>query len=273
MNLTTATPVEIDTVLAAIHERRSDAYFEIQRWDREIKRILNDVEVNRHGRYEVGSYNHTSAMGSIDRYEDKIKAQYEIVYACDAESRPLEAEFTSRGGWTRAYKVLNNNGHIHTSMDCSTCFATTRFGWLPQVSGSTEANIVMLAGEGACTICYPSAPCVGPNTLYTPVEAAERAVRAAEKEARLSAKVAKSLSVDGSVVTLRWAGGYKELKTYRAAELFVTDSLAGTGYDHPSQEVIEEVLDLMATKKGVSVEEILIPLQIKADKKAKANAY
>ncbi len=285
MDLTTATPAEIDTVLAEIWERRSDAVFAIFMANHDIEATQDRLAANWHGMYAEGSYNHQSALESIARLEAKIVAQHEIVAACDIEALPLEVEFDRRGGWTRAYKVLNSNGHVHTSMNCNTCYPTTRFGWLPQVSGLDESEIVDMAGEGACTVCYPSAPCIGPNTLYTPVEAAERAARAAEKDERLAKKIEKSLSLDGSIVEVRWdhettvwnswhrtldlrhEKGWKELKTYRAAELFIVDALSGVGYDHPSQDVIDHVLSLMAAKKGKTVEEIREPLQAKADKK------
>jgi hypothetical protein len=57
-------------------------------------------------------------------------------------------------GWTRFFLVK----HIHRSTHCSSFRPTTRVGWLPQVSGLTEAEAVAENGETLCTICYPSAP-------------------------------------------------------------------------------------------------------------------
>ena len=70
----------------------------------------------------------------------------------------LENEYTRRGRWTRAFIVRGNDGHIHSSMHCRTCRITTQFGWLPDYSGRTEAEVVEAAGCMACTVCYPSAP-------------------------------------------------------------------------------------------------------------------
>lgn len=36
--------------------------------------------------------------------------------------------------------------------------ATTKVGWLPEVSGLTEAEAVAEYGAILCTICFPSAP-------------------------------------------------------------------------------------------------------------------
>ena len=57
-------------------------------------------------------------------------------------------------GWTRFYLVQ----HIHNSTHCSSFRPTTRIGWLPDVSGLTEAEAVAAHGETLCTICFPSAP-------------------------------------------------------------------------------------------------------------------
>jgi len=75
----------------------------------------------------------------------------------DAEADPLEAEF-ARERWPRFFLVLNSNGHIHSSRSCSTTFPTTRWGWLPNLSGLTEADAVAAQGPRLCSVCFPSAP-------------------------------------------------------------------------------------------------------------------
>lgn len=68
-------------------------------------------------------------------------------------------------GWSRFFLVTG--GHIHSSMSCSTCYPTTLFGWLPQLSGLTEADAVAAHGPLLCSVCYPSAPVewtVGPQS-------------------------------------------------------------------------------------------------------------
>lgn len=57
-------------------------------------------------------------------------------------------------GWNRFFHVI----HIHKSMHCSSFRPTTKVGWLPQLSGRTEAEAVADQGESLCTICYPTAP-------------------------------------------------------------------------------------------------------------------
>ena len=67
-------------------------------------------------------------------------------------ARDLDAELYT--GWQRFYLVE----HIHSSTRCSSFRPTTRVGWLPDVSGLTEAEAVAAHGAILCTICFPSAP-------------------------------------------------------------------------------------------------------------------
>lgn len=151
----------------------------------------------------------------------------------------LEEAFRIRGGWNRAFLVANTNGHVHSSMDCSTCRPTTQYAWLTDYSGADENEIVAAAGHRACTTCYPSAP-VGdaaslPSKMYTPDELAaqrEREERAAwaalspaEKRARKRAeKIAKAVSKTGKPLRfeedLGESGMVREvISTERDAEL------------------------------------------------------
>lgn len=62
-------------------------------------------------------------------------------------------------GWSRFFLVAG--GHIHRSLHCSTCNngeRPTQFGWLPELSGLTEADAVAAHGAILCTVCFPTAP-------------------------------------------------------------------------------------------------------------------
>lgn len=295
-DLTTWTPAEVDTALAEVQERMQPVLD--RRWHAiddiaDAKALLRAIDVGRYRGYrsrEELDRDIERARAVLDRADEELAALHE-------EARPYNEEFTRRGGWTRAWLVDNTGGHVHKTRDCSTCFERTRFGWLPQVSGFTEDEIVALAGEGACTVCYPTAPAEvlnNPMALELPKRREERLAREAERDARHAAKVAKSLSLDGSVVEVRWdyqstsartgepytAHGFKDLKTYRAAELFVVEQLSfprhasvTVSYDVAPTDTVERVIELMAAKKGVPVEEIRAPLVAKADKKRKASTW
>lgn len=71
--------------------------------------------------------------------------------------KPLDADFDANR-WSRFFLVKNHGGHIHSSMSCSTCFPTTRFGWLPDLSGLTEKDAVDAHGPLLCSVCFPTAP-------------------------------------------------------------------------------------------------------------------
>lgn len=77
------------------------------------------------------------------------------------ESKTLNDEYVRRGGWTRALLVTNGNGHVHSSMSCSTCDRggqSTQFQWLVEFSDHDESEVVAAAGWRACTGLLPVGP-------------------------------------------------------------------------------------------------------------------
>jgi hypothetical protein len=154
MDITTATPVEIDTALAEIYTRLYSQYDALDLNAKHIADMENGLAKLAAGNRSYSSY----TQEGLDRLFAKREEIKGRVREIKAETVPFEDEFKARGGWTRFFLVQNNGGHIHSSMHCSSCFPTTRFGWLPQISGLTEAEAVAAHGAILCTICYPSAP-------------------------------------------------------------------------------------------------------------------
>lgn len=68
----------------------------------------------------------------------------------------LETVWREHGRWSRFYLVPG--GHIHSSTGCHTLRLRTRVGWLPELSGETEAEAVATQGPLLCSICFESAP-------------------------------------------------------------------------------------------------------------------
>lgn len=188
--------------------------------------------------------------------------------------------------WSRFYLVVGNaNGHIHKDLACHSCYPDTQYAWLPELSGDSEAEAVEAEGEILCTFCFPSAPvawCEGVGRRTKEARDAAQAVR----DERQALKASKSLSVDGEPVKIRSEAHrylhsmWKTFKTYRAAELWVVEALAweqsnltfgdeyhGYGPDAYSPENLSLVLNLMAEKKGCSVDEIVKPFAKKVAKK------
>lgn len=170
------TPSAIDTVLADI-------------WGRQ-QRIQHsrDATRKRSNRYLDQGY----GLGSPQvRDAEALQESYEIELAeLENEAFPYEAEYATRG-WRRFFLVTNQNGHIHTSMSCSTCFHDTQFAWLPEYSGLTDEEIVAKEAYRACTVCLPIAPAEqkAARERYT---REQREARRAEKEAKANEKLLKA---------------------------------------------------------------------------------
>lgn len=113
----------------------------------------------------------------VRRTLDRLDAARTAIDTLNGEIATLDAVFHAAGGWTRFFLV--QGGHIHSSLHCSTCNngrQRTRFGWLPALSGRTEADAVAEHGAILCSVCYPSAPVAWTNhyDLKVAKQAADR---------------------------------------------------------------------------------------------------
>jgi len=129
------------------------------------------------------------------------------VNACgDKERLKSEIEVMDEAytGWSRFFLVTSSQGHIHSSMRCSTCFNTTTYGWLPELSGKTEGEAVDELGPSLCTHCFAGAPSelkIGLDKIsgskarqlaWSPDRDAKIARREAERKAKAEAKAKKA---------------------------------------------------------------------------------
>lgn len=230
MNVQTLTPAEIDTLLSDIYRRAARPQTRAQ----QSAKAATDARYPRYGRPDA------ERAARLDEQADRYAAEAREILA---ECAPYDAEYDARGGWTRAFIVAD--GHVHSSMSCHTCYVTTQFGWLPQVSGQTEAEIVEQAGEGACTICYPTAPVVakGTRTLFTEDEIA-KAARRVVREAAAAAKAAKKAeNALGARIDY--------VETITAAKSYLTDVKA-YGYGANG----DAIAAALASRTGVTVEQV-----------------
>lgn len=315
-DLSTWTPQQVDTVLAEIHGRIGVKRSQIAR----ERRYIADEERRQNTSYWMyREADQPSIAKSIARHEAKIAELQAEIAVISWEAVPFNQEYDRRP-WTRAWIVTSSEGHVHNTMDCSTCNKVyrkqdgsysdpTEFGWLPQVSGLDEAEIVDLAGEAACTVCYPSAPVESlgrPNLLDTAARLAEKTAKAAEKDAKTAARIAKGVTPDGSTLVVEWnydttrtvnrplgegryeqvrepyvARGHKDLKTERAAEMWVVEYLARVrkykavpdrmlpSYDYPTPEAAEVAVEALADKRGLTREALVESLEKKIAAKVK----
>ena len=177
MSVTKEFAVKIDTQLSSWYDKRWDAISKLESAEDSIKF------------YE--KYYPTSVEKIQESIEKVAKIKSEIVKV-NIEIKKLNAIY-DQDPWTRAFLVLASNGHVHSSMDCNTCFPTTRYNWLVQYSNDEESVIVEDAGQDACTICYPSAPADvlnRPSRIVTADKIAKAAAKA-ERDAKRVAKLAK----------------------------------------------------------------------------------
>lgn len=187
-----STPAEVDVLLSTLNDER------------------HRIEMRMDGlTRQIAQYREMDPMPSyyqsyVDRAEKELETLRPKRIKVLEEMRPLNEEYNARGGWTRFFLVRGSNGHVHSSTECSTCFPTTDFGWLAEHSGMNEAEIVELAGDSACTICYPTAPVADANNprknqLELPEVKAAREERAAAAAARAAKKEATGIkNPDGS---------------------------------------------------------------------------
>lgn len=253
-DLSSRTPIEIDTALAEIHGRLYIAARRVRSLQQDLARSSSTRWTGR----------------QVEQLRDRLAEATEAYDLMQAETAPFDTEYTRRGGWTRAFLVTSSsNGHVHSWTSCSTCLPTTAFTWLPEYSGTPEATIVDDAGERACTSCYSSAPSAvrtRATRIYSPEErsaATQRVERAAAKAARDADREAKAISTpDGAPLRLR---AYGVVKTERTAQTIYVDRAAENlafarglypgGYKPASDNDEADTLAALAHKWGVSVED------------------
>lgn len=299
-----ATPVEVDTELADLHGKRYRLAYEheahMEDLRRSVKRHLKMDIYSKHvhvSREEINAYidqldpnhyNGASQLREIERDSERL----DQIHALDDQIHVLNDVYLSRGAWPRAFLVTNSGGHVHKSMHCSTCFAPgydasgnlrrgTEFHWLTEHSGKSEDEIVDLAGERACTVCFKDAPV---STLNKPTQmfsedekrkAEEKIEREKAKEEKARKALEKAITPDGSPLAIPGGGYPSPFKTEQAATTWAVDKIMydrGFEYyamDDQQREGVEIVKDAIGAKHGWTREEVDAHLEKKIVAKAK----
>lgn len=274
-SLADQTPAEIDGQLAEIMIRRASIEAQIVQHDMKVDALYRRLDsfpdrVRLNGDYA------RKIIADADAAISGLRAQSAQLHD---QAAPLYVEYDRRGGWTRAYIVKNASGHVHSSTRCQTCFTTTEFAWITDLSGHAESEIVEQAGEKACTVCYPSAPVdvlKRKCRIEDPDRRAARIKREQDKADRAAKKAAKAITTpdgeeltvydwtipartvrrtDGTVVTRPPFEKRETLKTLSAARQWLTDAYC-TWRRTPRDEDVQAVTDAIAAKEGKTTEQV-----------------
>lgn len=309
-DISTATPLEIDTELARLYGEAYRVESLIARskeaLSSSVHRALGKSWRDAKAPYRRDLLDQVYNDGSVSvwdleglrREEANLFALQNQQAALTEEMRPLIEEYNSRP-WTRAYLVTD--GHVHSSMYCPTCNkgeTPTEFTWLVELADHSEAEIVAAAADRACTVCYPTAPVetAGPSALMTPDErtrAQKREDAAKAKAERLATKIAKGLTEDGSEFKVTWqeqgtiytrqANGTRvgvpgvvnrteSFKTETAAVQWVVQYVAWDGWNSEKAPGFEQVIAAVAVKHGKTEAEVKSDLEAKVAAKIKRDS-
>jgi hypothetical protein len=143
----------------------------------------------------------SSRIASYERYRDsereydRLRFPVEVWREVCAQRSVLNAQIdelqSKYTGWPRYWHVTNSNGHIHTSLHCSSCFYDTQYVWRTDLSGMTPQEVVDAEAHNACTVCMPIAP-VEQRAARERFTQAQRAAKKAERETKADAKLLKA---------------------------------------------------------------------------------
>ncbi|BDZ52719.1 hypothetical protein GCM10025867_49600 (plasmid) [Frondihabitans sucicola] len=262
--LTEQSPVEIDTQLAALYADRNSMAHKL---DIAVKHLASTKEEMERQSAANPTYRHyyynQDRLDELTAEVAQLKADLARVIA---EIAPFNAEFIRRGGWTRAFLVVSSmGGHVHSSMECSTCRQDTGFHWRPELSDHDELEIIAAAGERACTVCYPEAPVeliAKPTSIFSSEEitAAEARIERAAKKAERDAIAAAKLVIhpDGRIIQDRYGRDVKtEATVVTNAVNGLLDTFRHTDTTWPSHWDDAEVATYIADHQGIAERSIV----------------
>lgn len=190
----------------------------------------------------------------VSGWQDTLKMTMKRLEAVQTRIADLEEVFVAAGTWTRFFAVIG--GHLHKDRSCSSCFPTTQFAWMPEFSAQDAEGVVDMAGEFACTVCFPDAPVNKVSML--PMHVAEREA-AAERKAEREAKATKA--ADDKIVV-----GREVYKTLRAAENRISweiESALSRKFAQAQDESHRAHLDRLSAEDLASVDEIVLAILAK----------
>lgn len=303
-DLTKWEPVSIDDELARLYGEAYKAAAEMETaweqaafaaheaagrrsWDRKgIRRAQVEAELDALvAKHDTDPDRFTEkAVKGLRDYNDLVDNYNAIVKARE----PYEKEFTRRGGWTRAFLVVGNGqGHVHSSMGCSTCRPTTQFHWVTEFSDKSEDQIVEAAGERACTVCFSSAPTAmlnRPTRIFSPEEREQQAAReqrASAADERKRKQIEKALTSDGSEFRVECTRfGYPQRERFKTEATATSWMVGNIAYfrssdrpmDDSMREAHEQIITAISEKHDKPVDEVRADIEKKVRAKIKRDS-
>jgi hypothetical protein len=268
-NIAEMTPKEVDTILADLY------YKEIPHLNRIMG--LNESLRLAKATKEISATGYT--MRRTTEIEHDLVIERMALAKIRAEAQPFEDEYIHRF-WKR-YFLVTAGGHVHRGRDCSTCYPTTVYGWLPELSGCDESEMVREYGETACTVCFPEAPTMWKlmgcpkGKLAREVEAV-RAASQAKKDETARIKAIKAISnPDGSPLK----GAARGIETLAAAKSELLGTAGSLKYAQEGSynwdrraEILaayDRIAEAIAYKLNITVEAV----KTEAEKKVTKRGY
>jgi hypothetical protein len=102
----------------------------------------------------------------------ELRAKYATLSDASQAVRTHELGYT---GWTRFFLLTSSDGHVHSSMNCSTCNkgrSSSTFALWAELSGVEIDAAVDKLGPALCSVCYPTAPVAWQDAVRIPASLA-----------------------------------------------------------------------------------------------------
>lgn len=148
--------------------------------DTQLHRLLPRLESARR---EILRYEEIGRRRPLSARDRDILGDAKTTHATlTAEVDSLEAIYNAKP-WKRYFIV--SGGHVHRGTSCSTCYPTTRYGWLVDLADCDEGAMIESHGTTACTICFPEAP-VHPAWKRDEAERAAKAKKVCPESGKLA---------------------------------------------------------------------------------------
>jgi hypothetical protein len=238
MQLSTATPAEIDTEIARLQDEISavnDRLRPVNEREQVLAKAISPLtEIDQAVMIALGGRDKVRAVWEKVSNQQELLLNERVIR--DKALSELTGEYRRRGYWTRYFVVDNDNGHLHTSTACRNTYETTSWVWMPSMSGMTHEEAVAEGGKLSCLTCFSEFREEIEKGREPRFETPRMKKTREEREATAAAKAAKQAKAADKGITapdgspLLDDDGYA-IKTLRTAQIKAVDALEQAGLD------------------------------------------